>query len=151
MVNERPRGYLGELSGGFPGVKRAGPPGSSAESPSAAKAQRLNTTGHGGKGLGKGKGKAQRRHQKILRDNINGVTKGDIRRIARRGGVKRISAAAYPEVRIALKQRLEGILKQCAAVVEHNGRKTVYVQDVIYVLNRTGNPVYGFDPAFSHH
>lgn len=51
--------------------------------------------GKGGKGLGKGGAK---RHRKILRDNIQGITKPAIRRLARRGGVKRISAsmsAAY--------------------------------------------------------
>merc|ERR1712144_36882 len=44
--------------------------------------------GKGGKGLGKGGAK---RHRKVLRDNIQGITKPAIRRLARRGGVKRIS------------------------------------------------------------
>ncbi|MBE3042278.1 hypothetical protein IMZ48_06800, partial [Candidatus Bathyarchaeota archaeon] len=47
----------------------------------------------GGKGLGKGGAK---RHRKILRDNIQGITKPAIRRLARRGGVKRISASKFP-------------------------------------------------------
>ena len=54
------------------------------------------TGGKGGKGLGKGGAK---RHRKILRDNIQGITKPAIRRLARRGGVKRISASmsmSYP-------------------------------------------------------
>jgi len=42
--------------------------------------------GKGGKGLGKGGAK---RHRKVLRDNIQGITKPAIRRLARRGGVKR--------------------------------------------------------------
>jgi hypothetical protein len=42
------------------------------------------TGGKGGKGLGKGGAK---RHRKILRDNIQGITKPAIRRLARRGGV----------------------------------------------------------------
>lgn len=50
----------------------------------------LTTGGKGGKGLGKGGAK---RHRKILRDNIQGITKPAIRRLARRGGVKRISAS----------------------------------------------------------
>jgi histone H4 len=45
--------------------------------------------GKGGKGLGKGGAK---RHRKVLRDNIQGITKPAIRRLARRGGVKRISS-----------------------------------------------------------
>ena len=51
--------------------------------------------GKGGKGLGKGGAK---RHRKVLRDNIQGITKPAIRRLARRGGVKRISGLVYEEV-----------------------------------------------------
>jgi histone H4 len=51
--------------------------------------------GKGGKGLGKGGAK---RHRKILRDNIQGITKPAIRRLARRGGVKRISASMLPSL-----------------------------------------------------
>lgn len=43
-------------------------------------------------GLGKGGAK---RHRKVLRDNIQGITKPAIRRLARRGGVKRISGLIY--------------------------------------------------------
>jgi hypothetical protein len=53
----------------------------------------LSAGGKGGKGLGKGGAK---RHRKILRDNIQGITKPAIRRLARRGGVKRISASMSP-------------------------------------------------------
>jgi hypothetical protein len=59
--------------------------------------------GKGGKGLGKGGAK---RHRKILRDNIQGITKPAIRRLARRGGVKRISAMIYEETRGVLKSFL---------------------------------------------
>ena len=50
----------------------------------------MSARGKGGKGLGKGGAK---RHRKILRDNIQGIT--TIRRLARRGGVKRISGLIY--------------------------------------------------------
>ena len=56
--------------------------------------------GKGGKGLGKGGAK---RHRKVLRDNIQGITKPAIRRLARRGGVKRISGLIYEEARVVLK------------------------------------------------
>ncbi|GFQ64006.1 histone H4 variant TH011 [Trichonephila clavata] len=45
----------------------------------------MSGRGKGGKGLGKGGAK---RHRKVLRDNIQGITKPAIRRLARRGGVK---------------------------------------------------------------
>ncbi|TQE01478.1 hypothetical protein C1H46_012958 [Malus baccata] len=44
--------------------------------------------GKGCKGLGNGGAK---RHIKVLRDNIQGITKPAIRRLVRRGGVKRIN------------------------------------------------------------
>ncbi|KAG5953705.1 Histone H4 [Claviceps sorghi] len=86
-----------------------------------------------------------RRHRKILRDTIQGITKPAIRRLARRGGVKRISATIYDEARKALKERLEVILKLCTCLVEHRQVKTVTVDDVIYVLRCLGKPIYGFD------
>ena len=71
--------------------------------------------GKGGKGLGKGGAKRHRKVGKgfsknpifcihlctwlqVLRDNIQGITKPAIRRLARRGGVKRISGLIYEEV-----------------------------------------------------
>ncbi|KAK7925276.1 hypothetical protein WMY93_007586 [Mugilogobius chulae] len=57
--------------------------------------------GKGGKGLGKGGAK---RHRKVLRDNIQGITKPAIRRLARRGGVKRISGLIYEETRGVLRR-----------------------------------------------
>ena len=44
----------------------------------------MSGRGKGGKGLGKGGAK---RHRKVLRDNIQGVNKLAIRRLARRCGV----------------------------------------------------------------
>ncbi|KAF2764976.1 histone-fold-containing protein [Teratosphaeria nubilosa] len=103
-----------------------------------------------GLGLGRsmgGKGQAKR-HRKILRDNIKGVTKGDIRRLARRGGVKRISGMIYNETRFVMRSFLETILKDICAVTEVCGRKTVMVEDIIYALRRQGRTLYGFgEPA----
>ncbi|KAG5658522.1 hypothetical protein KAF25_010703 [Fusarium avenaceum] len=87
-----------------------------------------------------------KRHRKILRDNIQGITKPAIRRLARRGGVKRISAGIYADVRAALKARLETILLNCVIYVEHRHAKTVTVRDVIHSLGRLGRPLWGFDP-----
>ena len=55
-------------------------------------------------GLGLGKGIAVRhRIKRIPRDTIMGITKSDIRRLARRGGVKRISGSVYDTTREALR------------------------------------------------
>ncbi|KAI0387775.1 histone-fold-containing protein [Hypomontagnella monticulosa] len=105
--------------------------------------------GKGGKGLG-GKVGVAKRHRKILRDNIQGITKPAIRRLARRGGVKRISAQIYDEVRVALKARLEEIIRDCVVYTEYRQRKTVTIHDVIHSLKRMGRPIYGFDDVTSN-
>lgn len=99
------------------------------------------TGGKGGKGLGKGGAK---RHRKILRDNIQGITKPAIRRLARRGGVKRISAMIYEETRNVLKTFLEGVIRDAVTYTEHAKRKTVTSLDVVYALKRQGRTLYGF-------
>ncbi|CAF9923241.1 Histone H4 [Imshaugia aleurites] len=98
-------------------------------------------SGKGGKGLGKGGAK---RHRKILRDNIQGITKPAIRRLARRGGVKRISAMIYEETRGVLKTFLEGVIRDAVTYTEHAKRKTVTSLDVVYALKRQGRTLYGF-------
>ena len=61
-------------------------------------------------GLGLGKGIALRRRMKrIQKDTILGITKGDLRRLARRGGVKRISAQIYDEARRCLRDFLSEV------------------------------------------
>ncbi|CAI9596194.1 unnamed protein product [Staurois parvus] len=54
----------------------------------------MSGRGKGGKGLGKGGAK---RHRKVLRDNIQGITKPDIQCLASRGGVKCISGLIYAQ------------------------------------------------------
>ncbi|KAK7684737.1 hypothetical protein QCA50_011979 [Cerrena zonata] len=93
----------------------------------------MSGRGKGGKGLGKGGAK---RHRKILRDNIQGITKPAIRRLARRGGVKRISALIYEEVRGVLKSFLENVIRDAVTYTEHAKRKTVTSLDVVYALKR---------------
>ena len=71
-----------------------------------------------------GKGGAKRR-RKVLRDNIQGITKPVIRRLARRGGVKRINGIMYEETRGVLKVFLEDVARDAVAYTEHARRKTV--------------------------
>ena len=101
----------------------------------------MSAKGKGGKGLGKGGGK---RHRKIVRDNIQGITRPAIRRLARRGGVKRISGLIYEEARGVLKGFLEATVKDAVTYTEHSRRKTVTALDVVYALKRQGKTIYGF-------
>ncbi|KAF6753763.1 histone-fold-containing protein [Ephemerocybe angulata] len=99
----------------------------------------MSGRGKGGKGLGKGGAK---RHRKILRDNIQGAP--PIRRLARRGGVKRISGLIYEETRGVLKIFLENVIRDSVTYTEHAKRKTVTALDVVYALKRSGRTLYGF-------
>ncbi|EJW77609.1 histone H4 [Wuchereria bancrofti] len=101
----------------------------------------MSGRGKGGKGLGKGGAK---RHRKVLRDNIQGITKPAIRRLARRGGVKRISGLIYEETRSVLKVFLENVIRDAVTYCEHAKRKTVTAMDVVYALKRQGRTLYGF-------
>ena len=64
--------------------------------------------------------------------------------MARRGGVKRISALIYEEVRVVLKQFLENVIRDAVTYTEHAKRKTVTSLDVVYALKRQGRTLYGF-------
>ena len=99
--------------------------------------------GKGGKGLRNG-GASAKRHRKVLRDNIYGISKPAIRRLARRGGVKRISGLIYDETRNVLKAFLENLIRDTVIYTEHAKRQTVTAMDVVYALKRQGKFLYGF-------
>ena len=99
----------------------------------------MSGRGKGGKGLGKGGAK---RHRKVLRDNITGITKPAIRRLARRGGVKRISGLVYEEVRGVLKIWLEKVIRDAITYTDHARRQTVTAMDIVYALKRQGETLY---------
>ena len=97
----------------------------------------------GGKGKG-GKHGAKRTTEKAVRQTIMGITKPAIRRLARRGGVKRISSYIYEETRSVLRAFLENVIRDSVTYTEHARRKTVTALDVVYALKRQGRTLYGF-------
>ena len=102
---------------------------------------------NGIKSSGKGKsGKSYgaKRVKRTTKDVILGITKPAIRRLARRGGVKRISALIYEETRIVLRAFLESVVRDAVVYTEHARRKTVTAMDVVYALKRQGRCLYGF-------
>ncbi|EKX41614.1 hypothetical protein GUITHDRAFT_74578 [Guillardia theta CCMP2712] len=101
----------------------------------------MTGSGRGCKGLGKGIAK---RHSKVLRDNMQGITKPAIRRLARRGGVKRISSLIYQEIRTVLREFLEIMIRDAMIYAKHARRDTVTAMDVVYALKRRGRTLYGF-------
>jgi len=96
-----------------------------------------------GKKSGESKGAGSKRLKKVVRDSVRGVTKPAIRRLARRGGVKRISGLLYEEVRGVLKSFVEGVVRDAIAYTEHSKRRTVTALDVVHGLKRRGRTIYG--------
>jgi histone H4 len=95
----------------------------------------------GGAALGKAGAK---RHHKVFSKQIDGITKPTIRRLARRGGVKRISSLIYEDMRHVTKDFLQDVLKNALTFTEHDRRKTVTAMDVVRALKLSGRPLYGF-------
>ena len=143
-----------------PPVRGKGKGGSEAqEKQDSAKPMSVANKGSGGKGrnplsggkrgkrlsliLGLGTGGAKR-HRKVLRDNIRGITKPAIRRLARRGGVKRISGLICEETRGVLKSFLTNLIGDTVMYTECANRRTVTAMDVVHALKRQGKTIYGF-------
>ena len=97
--------------------------------------------GNGGKGLGLGGTKCYRN---ILRNNIDGISKPALRRLARRGGVKCQSGLIYEEVRSVLKTFLERIIRDAVTYCEHARRRTIQPVDIVCALRKNKRPLYGF-------
>ncbi|KAH9593303.1 histone H4 [Trypanosoma conorhini] len=97
-----------------------------------------------GKKSGEAKG-TQKRQKKILRENVRGITRGSIRRLARRGGVKRISGVMYDEVRGVIKAFVEGVVRDATAYTEYARKKTVTAVDVVNALRKRGKILYGYE------
>lgn len=107
------------------------------------KTDKLVSAGKAGKGKVFGK-VGTKRTKYNSREIILGITKPAIRRLARRGGVKRISHDIYNETRGVLKGFLESIVRDTITYTEHARRKTVLAMDVIYGLKRQGRVLYGY-------
>lgn len=96
---------------------------------------------------GKGKvGKKSVRRNEIKKTQAgnNSLTRGGIRRLARRGGVKRIGDNVYGEVRDFVDYFLNVVVKDAAVFAEHAKRRTISAMDVVYALKRSGRTIYGY-------
>ena len=91
-----------------------------------------------------GAAKSTKRMKKTVASGTKGLTRGSIRRLARRGGVKRISGALYEEVRTVLKSFVDGVVRDATAYTEHAKRKTVTALDVSLSLKKRGKMLYGY-------
>lgn len=94
-------------------------------------------------GKGKGLSLTAKRTRKILRDNIQGLSKPALRRLAYIAGIRRLQVETYDLVRTKSKKFLESILKDAIIVLKHDGRNTLQSKDVLYSLDRHDIKFYG--------
>ncbi|RMD43754.1 hypothetical protein DV735_g1317, partial [Chaetothyriales sp. CBS 134920] len=115
---------------------------------------------HPSPGKGRGMGNVFRRQRKLAKDNILAISKASIRKLARRGGIRRIQSEFYDEARASIKTYLTTILHRIVQILESDGpiyevetmmrqnveksRKVVKVEDVVFALKGLGKTIYGF-------
>lgn len=100
-------------------------------------------SGKSGKsGKGKIVGKRHKTHKPLSPTTM--ITKPALRRIARRGGITRVSSDSYEVMNSALLSYLRTLLSKANTHVEHGKRKTVSVTDVAYALKHMGTRIMGF-------
>jgi histone H4 len=73
-----------------------------------------------------------------------GITDPALRRLARRGGVKRMNEFTYDEIRTVLRSFLSDVVRDTVRYTEYAHRKTVTSSDVVHGLKHRGITLYGF-------
>jgi len=86
----------------------------------------------------------KRRHVKVLRDNICGISSASIKRLARRGGVVRISSLVYREAKHTMYYFLKNTIRESIIYMEYSKRKTISVYDIKNAIRKNGRCLYGF-------
>lgn len=90
--------------------------------------------------VGKGKNSIKKVTKNHLK--LSGLSKSSVKRLARKGGVKRLSKLIYTEVSDALKVFLKPIIRDAISYMDSGDRKTVVAKDIIYALENNGKPIY---------
>ncbi len=88
--------------------------------------------------------KGAKRFKGKTKGGVAGISNGSIRRLARRGGVKRISYVIYDDTRKVIHSWLDHVVRDAITYTEHARRKTVTSMDVVFALKRQGRTIYGF-------
>ncbi|PIO76115.1 core histone H2A/H2B/H3/H4 [Teladorsagia circumcincta] len=76
-----------------------------------------------------GRGIGLRRRRRLKKIHLGAITKPAIRRLARRGGVKRISGLVYEDTRAVLVEFLTPIIMDALTYCQHAKRSTVTTLD----------------------
>lgn len=88
--------------------------------------------------------KPKRHLKQSKKSGMKLISNPPIRRLARRGGVKRISGSTYDEMRTSAEIFLSNTIKDAVSYTEYCHRRTVTSEDVVQSLKRTGKKLYGF-------
>jgi histone H4 len=70
------------------------------------------------------------------------ITKGSVKRLARRGGVKRISGDCVEAANKALRVFLTDVIQNAVVYADHGNRRTVTTQDVLLSLKQLNKIMY---------
>ena len=92
----------------------------------------------------KGKNMKRRGSKKAGIPSYGSISNGGIKRLARRAGVKRISADSFATIRDAFDRFLDKLVSDSCNYTDCAQRKTLTPQDVIYALKRQGRNLYGY-------
>jgi histone H2A len=84
-----------------------------------------------------------RRHRRVLRDNIQGITKHHINRLAARSGCVKVSQLIYEEIRGVTKVFLESILSDTIRFAEHERSVIISPEHVLSAAERQGRTFWG--------
>ena len=71
-------------------------------------------------------------------------TSSAMRRIARRGGVKRLARLTYEEVRGVVHDFVKKLVTDAMVYTEYRRAGTVVAMDVVNALKRQGRHIYGY-------
>ena len=92
------------------------------------------------------KGGVKKKHKKVLKNNIQGITKPAIVRVSRRAGIKNMSGLHYKEMRDNILNYLYEILKKTASILDNSKEKTVQFKHVSLAAKEQGIvAIYSFD------
>ncbi|KAJ7433231.1 hypothetical protein FB451DRAFT_1564001 [Mycena latifolia] len=76
-------------------------------------------------------------------DAIENITRPSIRRVSRRGGVRRARSTIHWDVCGLLRTYVERVIQDAVLYTEHESRSTMMAQDVVHALGRNGMKLYG--------
>ena len=73
-------------------------------------------------------------YRKILRDNIQGISKGRLQKLCAKAGVSRRSGLLYEELRGMIKTFMQNVLRAAVTSAQYYGRKGLKIEDLLTAL-----------------